>query len=205
MVGGMAFPRSDQANIDSKLFGVATAIKDSSDLENGFFIQFTLCYGLDHYLVPGLSAGLSLDYYSAIVDIKVDQQNVTLFNGNLLALNGIGFVPFLKARLFSLGEYLFSTQFPTSWEIYLFTGIRLNCNIYSEGDAKLKGLDSLVVTGEIGGGVEIFLTEQWAMLFQFSWYSNSTDVQVQIGGRTALTGDIDFQGVQISLGVNHYF
>jgi opacity protein-like surface antigen len=214
---GFVFSHQNTVQFQDTYFGSPAHVQEASSLEDtnfegGLSVRLSCRYGLDHYLIPGLSLGLDLEYYYTNIELntlKVTQPGsgaVLLdYKGGFASVNSLGIVPVLEARLLSLSDYLLDTDLPTSWEIYLYAGPRINYNHYTTSDLKMEGADDLVVTWEIGLGWELFFSKEWALRVEYSLYKNETDFTISSGSRTALKGNLDLEGSRVLVGMMWYW
>lgn len=199
------------ASFANELFVEPVSVSQSSEMD-GFPlpIQISLRYGLDRYILPGLTVGIKIDYSFVNikkVDISVRQQSNVAFayQGGFLLTDTVGLTPHIEARLFTLGEQIFNVDLPLSWEIYLYGGPRFNLNLYTESKLKVEDTESFVFGIEIGAGVEMFIADQWSLRAEVSYYTNGSSFTVHQSGLKVLSGDLELGGLRVLVGLHHYF
>ncbi len=207
---GLRTVYSEELDFDNRFLNIVPdAIISDEDFEEVFSVRLSYKHGLDNYLIPGISLNFTLEYFATTVDLELQViagGNVAFaFDDELLTLHSIGFSPMLELRFFPLLNYLLETSLPTSWGPYLYGGPKLNFNIYDEGDLDLDELDTFVATWELGGGVEVFISDHWSLQAEVATYNNKTDFVIEEGGQDVLSGDIDFQASRFLVGVSYYF
>jgi opacity protein-like surface antigen len=183
--------------------------QDWDENGQGYAVQLTLRYGLDRHIIPGLTAGLKLDYsYANLdVDLKVMQGSVESYRykGGFVKTDSIALLPMIEARAFSLIEYCFRADLPAFWEIFVYVGPRINFNFYDKGDLKVDNLDAVTFGFEVGGGFEFFLSEQWSVRIEGAYYTNTSDFTVKQGSSKLFSGELDLSAMRGVLEVCWYF
>mgnify|MGYP002347596648 FL=1 len=206
---GSRFFSDDVASFNNRLYTSARLLQD---VENPDFMpcfRLSLSYGLDHYLIPGFSLGLHLDYsFSDIEDISLEvvgnSNTIYRYEGSLLSTHTFGLLPCVYVHFFPLIEYAFSTDMPPSWDIYLYGGPRMNFHSFKK-EMDLQGLKSCNLGWEIGFGVEIFLHKRISAHIEYSYYTDTSSFKVIQNNTPVFDGDLQLDASRIMVGLFYYF
>ncbi len=213
---GPGFYLGDTVDFTNELFINPVVEQDANEDEPSFIIEFSSRYGLDHYILPGISLGLKLRYSSIEIDdvqLNAFEEGIQVFafDDELLKVDTFSTVPFLELRLFTFLEYLLEVDFSPSMEIFFQVGIALHYNSYDElsDDIQLDNFEDFTWGLDIAGGIEFFLSANWSLRWEFgvSYNSSEFDVVENVGNQEILvfTADLDIQQARSLLSVQYYF
>lgn len=209
-LGGQIFHQK-LANFDNALFPTPVTLEqDVEEKGIGIPVRISLRYALDRHLMQGITVGCHLDY--AFVNIKVNKLAITQgsltafsYQGEFLAIDSLGFVPHVEARILTMIENIFAIDLPPFWEAYLYFGLRLNINLYNEFDLKVDNLDIVNLGFEFGFGVEFFIADNWSIRGGYTYSTNTSDFDVVQSGVKIFSGKLQLDSSRILVGVHYYF
>ncbi len=168
-------------------------------------------YGLDRFLLPGLSIGVKVDYfYTDISDITVQVQGdygrLFEYQGGLVWIDAIGIVPTVDIRVFTCLDYLFKTDLPAFFEIHVYGGLRANINLYSDEDLTVSG-DTFNIGYEIGTKIEFFLSRNISLQGVLAYNTNTADLTIRQKGLSEdlFSGELKLNGILCMLELSCYF
>jgi opacity protein-like surface antigen len=204
---GTRFLSGDVVEFGNSFYPSASLTQDAKEDTPLYGFQLSFHFGLDKYLI---STGVKIDYsYVKIDDVsleaRVENTLVFEYKGGFLSAQTIGFIPMIEFRGLTLIDYLFKTDLPTWFEIYLYGGPRININLYEQSDLKLDNLDTMNIGFEGGGGFELFLADNWSLKLEFAYYTNSTDFAVTQSNTKIFSGDLNLDAIKVGLELNYYF
>jgi hypothetical protein len=204
------FFHSDLIRFRSLFDDPSTIVNDSTDSSGiNYSLQLAIRYGLDDFIIPGISIGSRLDYAPTTFDIDLSAlqsgNEIFRFNGNFLTIHNIAVIPFVEFRSFMLIEYFSDIDLPPYLEVSITAGPRINFNFFEEGNIDLEDEKVFDIAWEATIDFEIFLSSAWSIRLEYGIYDNQSDFEIVSQDLRLFSGELDLQSSRIGLEIMYYF